>query len=83
MALDTETFNQLRDTITRFVSERLIPREAEVGDNDKVPDDIVDEMRALGLFGLSIPEEYGGLGLTVWEEVNVIVEMGHTSPAFR
>ena len=83
MALDTETFNQLRDTITRFVTERLIPREAEVGDNDKVPDEVVDEMRALGLFGLSIPEEYGGLGLTVWEEVNVIVEMGHTSPAFR
>lgn len=83
MALDTETFNQLRDIITRFVTERLIPREAEVGDNDKVPDEVVDEMRALGLFGLSIPEEYGGLGLTVWEEVNVIVEMGHTSPAFR
>lgn len=83
MALDTETFNQLRDTITRFVTERLIPREAEVGDNDKVPDEVVDEMRALGLFGLSIPEEYGGLGLTVWEEVNVIVEIGHTSPAFR
>ncbi|MEX0694081.1 MAG: acyl-CoA dehydrogenase family protein [Rhodospirillales bacterium] len=83
MALDTETFNQLLDTIRRFVAERLIPREAEVGDNDKVPDDIVEEMRNLGLFGLSVPEAYGGLGLTVWEEVNVIVEMGHTSPAFR
>lgn len=83
MALDSETFDQLRDTISRFVEERLVPREAEVAENDKVPDEAVDEMRELGLFGLSIPEEYGGLGLTVEEEVNIIVELGHTSPAFR
>lgn len=83
MALDSETFDQLRDTISRFVEERLVPREAEVGENDKVPDEIIEAMRELGLFGLSIPEEYGGLGLTVEEEVNIIVELGHTSPAFR
>lgn len=83
MALDSETFDQLRDTISRFVEERLVPREAEVDENDKVPDEIIEAMRELGLFGLSIPEEYGGLGLTVEEEVNIIVELGHTSPAFR
>ena len=48
-----------------------------------MPDDIIAEMRELGLFGLSIPEEYGGLGLTMEEEVSGRVELGHTSPAFR
>ena len=83
MALDEETFNQLLDTVSRFVEERLIPLEAEVGDNDEMPAGIVQEMKDLGLFGLSIPEEYGGLGLSVEEEVRVITEIGYTSPAFR
>lgn len=83
MSLDEDTFRQLLDTVSRFVEERLIPLEAETGDNDLVADHIVDEMRALGLFGLSIPEAYGGLGLSVEEEVRVIIELGHTSPAFR
>ena len=55
MALDEETFNQLLDTVSRFVEERLIPLEAEVGDNDEMPAGIVQEMKDLGLFGLSIP----------------------------
>ncbi len=83
MALDSETFDQLRNTISRFVAERLVPREGEVGESDKVPDEIVEEMRQIGLFGLSIPQHYGGLELTVGEEVQIIMELGHTSPAFR
>jgi len=83
MALDQETFKQLLDTVSRFVEERLIPLEAEVGDNDEMPASIIGEMKDMGLFGLSIPEEYGGLGLSVEEEVRVIIEVGHTSPAFR
>jgi len=81
--LDQETFKQLLDTVSRFVEERLIPLEAEVGDNDEMPASIIGEMKDMGLFGLSIPEEYGGLGLSVEEEVRVIIEVGHTSPAFR
>ncbi len=83
MALDRETFSQLIDTIARFVEKRLIPLEAEVAENDEVPPAIVEDMRQLGLFGLSIPEEYGGLGLNLEEEVQVIIELGRTSPAFR
>ncbi len=83
MALDTETFDQLIDTVRRFVAERLIPIEAQVADNDEVPEEIVQAMRDLGLFGLSIPEEFGGLGLSVEEEVRVVFELGYTSPAFR
>lgn len=83
MALDQDVFEQLIDTIRRFVAERLVPRESEVAETDHMPDELVQEMRELGLFGLSIPQEYGGLGLTVEEEVHVIIELGHTSPAFR
>jgi acyl-CoA dehydrogenase len=83
MALDAETRTQLLDTIRRFVSERLRPIEAQVAEDDKLPDDIVAEMKALGLFGLTIPEEYGGLDLSSEDECLAIIEMGRVSPAFR
>jgi acyl-CoA dehydrogenase len=83
MALDLETRTQLIDAVRRFVSERCVPIEAKVSEEDRVPDSIIAEMRELGLFGLSIPAEYGGLGLTMEEEVLVCFELGQTSPAFR
>jgi acyl-CoA dehydrogenase len=83
MALDLETREQLLTALRRFVSERLRPLEASVAENDAVPDDLVEEMKALGLFGLSIPESYGGLDLSMEDECLVAIEMGHASPAFR
>ncbi len=83
MALDLETREQLLDTVRRFVAERLRPIEAQVSEENAVPDSIVDEMKALGLFGLTIPVEYGGLGLTMEEEALVAIEIGKASPAFR
>lgn len=83
MALDQETRDQLITSIERFVRERLRPNEELVSETDEVPDEIVQEMRELGLFGLSIPTEYGGLGLNMEEEVLVCIELGKTSPAFR
>ena len=83
MALDLETREQLLETVRRFVAERLRPIEAQVSEDNAVPDSIVDEMKALGLFGLTIPVEYGGLGLTMEEEVLVAIEIGKASPAFR
>ena len=83
MIRDPETLNQLVDTIARFVRERLVPAEQSVAENDAIPEAIAEEMKAMGLFGLSIPEEYGGLGLTMEEEVLVAFELGRTSPAFR
>jgi len=83
MALDTETLNLLLDAVRRFVHERLIPAEDELAEKGQVPPDIVSEMRDLGLFGLSISPDYGGLGLTMEEEVRVVFELGQTSPAFR
>jgi acyl-CoA dehydrogenase len=83
MALDLETREQLIDTVRRFVAERLRPLEAKVAEDDAMPQDVLDEMKALGLYGLSIPEEYGGLDLSMEDECLVAVELGRTSPAFR
>ncbi|MFH4193545.1 acyl-CoA dehydrogenase family protein, partial [Acinetobacter baumannii] len=83
MIRDEGMLEQLLSTIRDFVKNELIPRENEVVEKDKIPDDIVQQMRELGLFGLTIPEEYGGLGITMEEEVRVAFELGQTSPAFR
>lgn len=83
MALDPETFEQLRQQIRRFVRERLVPNEDRVEFEDAVPPELIAEMRDLGLFGLSIPEEYGGIGLSMAEEVEVAMELGRTVAAFR
>ncbi|HEX7886352.1 MAG TPA: acyl-CoA dehydrogenase family protein [Phenylobacterium sp.] len=83
MALDTETRDQLIEAVRRFVSERLRPLEAKVADEDAMPAELVEEMKALGLFGLSIPEAYGGLDLSMEDECLVVMELGRTSPAFR
>ncbi|EUC12756.1 UNVERIFIED_ORG: acyl-CoA dehydrogenase [Burkholderia sp. CF145] len=83
MIRDQETLSILLDSLSRFVRERLVPAENEVAETDEIPAGIVGEMRELGLFGLSIPEEYGGLGLTMEEEVLAAFEIARTSPAFR
>ena len=83
MALDPETRDQLIDTVRRFVTERLRPLEAQVAEDDAIPDDVIAEMKGLGLYGLSIPEEYGGLDLSMEDECLVGIELGRTSPAFR
>ena len=83
MALDTESFDLLLPTLQRFIRERLIPAENHLEEHDEVPADIVEDMKAMGLFGLSIPEEFGGIGLSMSQEVQVAYEIGRTALAFR
>lgn len=83
MFIDDESFAILLDTVRRFVRERLMPTEDDVEERDEVPSAIVDEMKELGLFGLSIPEEFGGIGLSMLQECQVVYELGHTALAFR
>ncbi|MGN5519212.1 acyl-CoA dehydrogenase family protein [Halopseudomonas sp. Lyrl_26] len=83
MIRDPETLQILLDSIRQFVNQELIPREHEVAETDSIPADIVKQMKEMGLFGLTIPEQYGGLGVTMEEEVNIAFELGRTSPAFR
>ncbi|MBN9368522.1 MAG: acyl-CoA dehydrogenase family protein [Comamonadaceae bacterium] len=83
MALDAESFDLLLATIQRFVRERLVPAENHLEEHDEVPPGIVQDMKELGLFGLTVPEEYGGIGLSAGQEVLVNYELGRTAPAFR
>lgn len=83
MIRDQETQTLLEEGVRRFVSEVLVPAENEVAETDEIPQQIRDQMKELGLFGLALPEEYGGLGLTMEEEARIAMELGRTSPAFR
>jgi acyl-CoA dehydrogenase len=83
MAIDNESFELLIASVQRFVRERLMPAEDAVEEHDEVPADIVEDMKEMGLFGLSIPEEYGGIGLSMSQECRVAYEIGHTALAFR
>ena len=78
MIRDPDTMNSLLDTVSRFVRERLVPAEHIVSDTDEIPAGIVADMKAMGLFGLTVPEEYGGLGVTMEEEALIMFEMGRT-----
>lgn len=83
MIRDQETQTLLEDSLRQFIQEVLIPAEDKVAEDDLIPDSIIEQLKELGLFGLTLPEEYGGLGLTMEEEVRVGFELGQTSPAFR
>ena len=83
MALDKESFDILLPTLQRFIQERLVPAENYLEEHDEVPADIVKDMKEMGLFGLSIPEKFGGIGLSMSQEVQVAYEIGRTSLAFR
>ena len=83
MALDNESFDILLATVQRFVHERLVPAENHLEEHDEVPPELVDDMKEMGLFGLTVPEEFGGIGLSASQEVQVNFELGRTAPAFR
>tara|TARA_B100000315_G_scaffold170489_1_gene159018 strand:+ start:214 stop:1368 length:1155 start_codon:yes stop_codon:yes gene_type:complete len=80
---DQQILDQLLETVIRFVSQELIPTEAQVAEQNDIPTELIAKMAELGLFGLSIPTSYGGLGLTMEEECLVALELGRASPAFR
>src|SRR2546421_10384833 len=75
MATDPEVRAQLVDTVRRFVEREVVPVASELEHADEYPAAIVDGMRDLGLFGVTIPEEYGGLGLDLLTYCGVIEEL--------
>ncbi|GAA4048543.1 acyl-CoA dehydrogenase family protein [Parerythrobacter jejuensis] len=81
--MDPETFEQFIEQLDRYVRERLIPAEKDVIANDKIPDEIVTEMKEMGLFGLTVPEEYGGAGLNTSQYARVVNTMAYAAPAYR
>lgn len=83
MTIDQESFQLLRAAVQDFIVHRLMPAEDIVEETDEVPQDIVNDIKELGLFGLSVPEQYGGIGLSMEQESEVIYDVGHTAFAFR
>lgn len=83
MAMDHDTLDQFVDTVRRYVRDRLVPVEEQVAEEDRIPDQVMQDFRDMGLFALTTPEEYGGLGLGSAEEIEVVIELCWASAAFR
>ncbi len=81
--MDPEIFDAFIDQLKRYVRERLIPAEADVIAHDRIPDDILQEMREMGLFGITIPEEFGGAGMNVSQYIETVKQLAYASPAYR
>jgi acyl-CoA dehydrogenase len=80
---DREVLNSMVEQTRRFVRQDLIPAEEWVEEHDEIPGHLIGKMKELGFFGMTIPEQYGGLGLSMYEEVCVVAEIGYASPVFR
>ena len=78
-----ETIDQLVATVGRFAREVLIPAEQEVEEVDDIPQPIIRQIKELGLFGMTIAETYGGLGLSLYEEARVVSALTYASPVYR
>jgi acyl-CoA dehydrogenase len=81
--MDAESFDVFIEQLKRYVRERLVPAEPRVFALDRVPDDILAEMRDMGLFGLTVPEAYGGAGMNISQYIRTILELSWASPAYR
>jgi acyl-CoA dehydrogenase len=81
--MDADIFDQFMEQLHRYVRERLVPAEKEVIETDRIPQAILDEMRDLGLFGLTMPEEFGGAGMNVFQYTRAIRELSYAMPCYR
>lgn len=81
--MDPEIFDAFIDQLRRYVRERLIPAEADVIAQDRIPEDILQEMRDMGLFGITIPEEFGGAGMNVSQYIETVKQLAYAAPAYR
>ena len=81
--MDSETYTLFFEQLKRYVTDRLVPAEEEVIQNNAIPDAILREMKELGLFGLAVPEEYGGAGMNTMQYIQVMAELSWAAPAYR
>ena len=78
-----DDFQQILAQTRQFVRTAVVPREQEILAADRVPDDLRDQVKKMGLFGYAIPQEWGGLGLDLAQDVELAMELGYTSLALR
>lgn len=80
---DNDTITEILATVRRFVRTQVVPLEAQIDEDDDIPAGIRKSVKDLGLYGFAIPEQYGGLGLSMLDEVRLVMELGYTTPALR
>jgi acyl-CoA dehydrogenase len=81
--MDADVFAQVRDAVRQLVREVVVPREEEIDLSDRIPEELRTAAADMGLFGYALPEEHGGLGVSMSEDVQLAFEFGYTTPAFR
>jgi acyl-CoA dehydrogenase len=81
--MEPQDFADVLKAVRSFVREQVIPREEEIEETDAIPAPLRRTSQDMGLFGYALPEQYGGLGLSLSEEVRLVFEIGYASPAFR
>ncbi len=78
-----DVFSDVLKQINHFVRDRVVPRELEIMTTDAIPADLRAQVADMGLFGYAIPQEWGGLGLDLVQDVEVAMELGYTSLSLR
>ncbi|MEJ2870468.1 acyl-CoA dehydrogenase family protein [Actinomycetospora sp. OC33-EN08] len=81
--VDDQDFAHVRDQVREFVRDAVVPREREIADTDTIPEDLRAAAADMGLFGYALPQEYGGLGLVITQDVELAFEFGYTALSFR
>jgi acyl-CoA dehydrogenase len=81
--VNEDDFSEILREVRRFVRNEVVPLEAQIDERDEVPERLREQAKAMGLYGFALPEEHGGGGMTMVEEVRLAFELGYTTPAFR
>ena len=81
--MEADDFADVLSSVREFVREEVVPREDEIEAADEVPAKLREQCKAMGLYGFAIPEEFGGIGLSMREEVELAMELGWTTPSLR
>lgn len=82
-AVSADDFEQIRAVVHDFIRTKVVPREAEIMETNEIPTDLRAQAADMGLFGYAIPQEWGGLGLDLTQDVELAMEFGYTSLALR
>ena len=81
--MDSSDLHAVLATVREFVRDEVVPLEAEIEERDEIPERVRKTAAEMGLFGFALPEEYGGLGLSMEQEARLVFELGYTTPSFR
>jgi len=81
--VSTTEFGELIEVLRDFIRREVMPAEAGIDESDEIPSRLIAQAKEMGLYGYALPAEFGGLGLSVPQQVRLTMELGYTSPAFR